>query len=108
MARRDRVPLTTPRTRTTLKGWRLDQFGRIDFESGTISGSISFYDTLGQWVESIDFSRIGVGGDIALTVANMDAITTLLVNRLKLRDPTLAGTQITDTVVDINDTVINP
>ena len=108
MARRDRVPLTTPIPRPALKGWRIDRYLHIDTELGTMSGSISFYDANGAWVTSRDFAQVPGGGDLVLTTAQVDQIATLVVNRLQLRDPTLAGTRIVDTVVDSGDTVINP
>jgi len=109
MARRDRVPLNTPIVLPTVKGWRIDPRLLVDIAAGTIAGSISFYDTTGKWLYSRPFTEVGAGGgDLQLTVANLDAIANLVVARLQLRDATLAGTRITDTVTTPDDTVINP
>jgi hypothetical protein len=109
MARRDRVPLTTPITRTVLKGWRIDPRVVIDFEAGTMSGSISYYDSAGKWVRSEDFTDVpGVNGDLNLSNAKLDTIADAIATKLINKSPALAGTRIVDTVVDSNDTVINP
>lgn len=108
MARRDRVPLTTPIVLPTLKGWRIDNQLVIDIGSMTIAGSISYYDSTGKWVKSVAFTDVPGGGNLVLTAAQADQIATLVVNRLQNRDATLAGTRIVDTVTGPDDTVINP
>jgi hypothetical protein len=109
MARRDRIPLTTPITRTTLKGWRPDPIITIDSEHGTMSGSISYYDTAGKWVRSERFEDVpGVNGDLNLSAAKIDTIIDTICTKLINKNPALAGTRIVDTVVDSYDTVVNP
>lgn len=109
MARRDRVPLTTPIPVPTLKGWRIDPIINVDIENLTMSGSISWYDTTGRWVKSERFEDIpGVNGDLSLGVAKIDNLADAAVTKLINKAPQLAGTRIVDTVTSTNDTVVNP
>jgi hypothetical protein len=108
MARRDRVPLNAPIAQLTLKGWKIDRLLHIDVEAGTLSGSISFYDTSGRFVKSVYFSEILGGGDFNLTAAQVEQVASLVVNRILARDPSLAGTRIVEAVADGGDVVPNP
>lgn len=49
---RDRVALTTPLTRSTLKGWLVQPDIQLDLATGRVSGFIRFYDSTGAIVDS--------------------------------------------------------
>jgi hypothetical protein len=109
MARRDRIPLTTPIPQSTLKGLRIDRMIHIDMETGLMGGSISFYEAgTGRFVKSVYFSDIGNGGDFQLSAAQVEQVAALVTNRLQARDPSLAGVRVVETVPDSNDPVPNP
>lgn len=112
MARRDRVPLTTPIPQPALKGWKIDRFVKIDMEQKLLSGSISFYDTSGVFIRSLAFSDFPYGhgiGDVVLTDPQIDTVAALIVSSLQARDAALlAGTRVVETVTSGTDTVSNP
>jgi putative heme degradation protein len=101
MATRDRVALTTPQGRTTLKGWSIENVIHINLSTRKVEMSIRFYDSAGAYVKSIN-----VTGNIS--VAQRNNVLTNLEGDVITQFPELAGIATLETVADVDDPVINP
>lgn len=97
---RERVTLTTPLTRTTLKGWCVEDRITIERSSREITGYLRLYDQTGAFVESRPFKA-------RLSANKMASLLADVIGDIVAKDPTLAGATITETVDDL-DKVANP
>lgn len=98
---RDRVVLTTPMTRTTRKGWRIEKDVTIDLSTRKVHGYYSFYDTAGQFVESVEFFA-------RISQARRDNLAADIEADIIAANPALAGIASVETVNDVDDPVVNP
>lgn len=101
MALRDRVTLATPITRTTLKGWYLEQRLEVDLATRRVTGFIRFYDTAGNLVRSKDI-------DARITRNRRDQLAADVIADVIAQDATLNGSVTVEDVGDVDDPIANP
>lgn len=99
---RDRVALTTPIIRTTLKGWLIQKEVTVDLASRDVTCFIRYYDSAGNVVASEQAK-----GRISRN--RRDNMVADLVADIVAQRPDLAGVLTVETVSDsTNDPVANP